>query len=115
MKLVLERGACGDARVCPNINSTDRNTYVVQGYLPEPADQEDGAATSVEVPMTLLPELASRPRREGLVFTDRGTVLVTGKRVTEQQVLAELALPDGEDAVEVPLSLLAELQEVQPC
>lgn len=112
MKIVFQRGACGNARICPNINSTDRNTYVVQGYITETA-VHDGY--TVEVPMSLLPELAARPHREGLMFTDRDTVLVTGQRVTNPQALAELALPDGEDAVEVPSSLLAELQEVQPC
>ncbi len=115
MKLVLERSACGDARVCPNINSTDRNTYVIQGYIPEAPAQRGDAETTVEVPVTLLPELAAAPDRDGLVFTGRGTVLVTGERVTDPQVLTELALPDGEDAVEVSFSLLAELQEAQPC
>lgn len=112
MKLVFQRGACGNARVCPNINSTDRDTYVVQGYITENA-ADDGY--TVEVPMSLLPELASRPHREGLMFTDRDTVLVAGQRITDPETLTELALPDGEDAVEVPSSLLAELQEVQPC
>lgn len=113
MKIVFQRGACGNARVCPNINSTDRNTYVVQGYITEPPSAGDTA--SVEVPMSLLPELVSRPHREGLMFTDRDTVLVAGQRITDPETLTELALPDGEDAVEVPSSLLAELQEVQPC
>lgn len=115
MKIVLERSVCGDARICPNINITDRNTYVVQGYIPEPPAQRGDARTSVEVPTTLLPELAAAPGRDGLVFTGRGTVLVTGERVTDPHALAELALPAGEDAVEVPFSLLAELQEAQPC
>lgn len=41
--------------------------------------------------------------------TDRGTVVVQGSIVTDAAALAELALPSGETAVEVPSWLLPEV------
>ena len=41
--------------------------------------------------------------------TDRGTLLIQGYKVTDQEALAEArrrGLPDHEDIVEVPMSLL---------
>jgi hypothetical protein len=38
--------------------------------------------------------------------TDRGTVVVQGYVVDDAQALSSLHLPDGEGAVEIPLSLL---------
>ena len=32
MLLILLRATCDDGRTCPNINATDRGTYLVQGY-----------------------------------------------------------------------------------
>lgn len=42
-------------------------------------------------------------------FTDRGTLIVQGYVVTDPEALAELNLPPGETAVEIPLALLPEL------
>jgi hypothetical protein len=38
--------------------------------------------------------------------TDRGTVVVQGYVVDDAEVLGSLHLPDGEGAVEIPVSLL---------
>jgi hypothetical protein len=43
-----------------------------------------------------------------LHLTDRGTVVVQGWALTDSEVLAQLGLPDGADAVEVPAGLVAE-------
>lgn len=107
MKLVLVRAACGNGRTCPNINTTDRSSYVIQGYTSFEQPNSDTQAT-VEVPLDLLPELAGTPVRDGVHYTDRDTVLISGTQVTDSDALAELNLPDGESAVEVPLSLLRE-------
>jgi hypothetical protein len=41
-------------------------------------------------------------------LTDRGTAVVQGYAVDDPEVLAQLALPAGENAVEVPVELLIE-------
>jgi hypothetical protein len=118
VKLILLRSSCDNARICPNINATDRGTLVVQGYAVPNTDVaalvDDGpmllGGVVVEVPLALLPELAGETTaRPGLFLTDRGTVLVSGQAVTDAEVLAELSLPAGESAVEVPITALPEL------
>lgn len=39
-------------------------------------------------------------------LTDRGTAVVQGYVITDPEALAELELPAGENAVEVPVELL---------
>lgn len=46
-----------------------------------------------------------------LYATDRGTAIVQGYLVTDPEVLATLGLPEGEAAVEVPMSLLEQRPE----
>src|ERR1044072_2461780 len=111
MRVVFLRGACGNGRTCPNINSTDRESYVVQGYIvaAHGLDIAPGEAI-VEVPLSLLPELSATTSRDGLVLTDRHTVLVRGTQVTDSDVLAELNMPAGENAVEILYASLPELE-----
>ncbi|PXY16561.1 hypothetical protein [Prauserella muralis] len=110
MRIVLQRDMCGSGRTCPNINSTDRGTYVVQGYDVPPEQALASGQVTVEVPMSLLPELATAAPRSGLFLTDRETVLLSGDQVTDPDVLAELNMPTGENAVEVPRAMLRELE-----
>lgn len=105
MKLVFQRGACGNGRTCPNLNTTDRGSYVIQGYVTS-GQSADPAEASIEVPLSLLPELHTASDRDGLCRTDRGSVILTGQQVTDPDALDELNLPAGENAIEVPLSLL---------
>lgn len=110
MQIVLLRDECGSGRTCPNINSTSRGSFIIQGYV-VPSEQRvlpQGEAM-VEVPLSLIPELASASQREGLSFTDRGTVLLAGLEVVDEEALATLALPAGETAVEIPREMLPEL------
>lgn len=101
MRLTLLRSSCQNGRTCPNINATDRNTLVVQGYTTSPSNSEANTAT-VAVPHTLVSALdMSSP---AFFRLDGGTVLVTGERVTDREALAKLALPAGEDAVEVQIA-----------
>ena len=118
MNLVLLRSTCDNARVCPNINITDRGTFVVQG---PPAAKHSAAAltglhpdlgdTVVEIPLSLVPELDVTAPRTGLRSTGSGTVLIQGVRVTDQEALTELNLPVHETAVEIPTALLHEVRE----
>lgn len=41
--------------------------------------------------------------------TDRGTVVVQGWAVTDPEALRQLSLPPGEQAVEIPAELVAEV------
>jgi hypothetical protein len=107
MKITLLRSECANTRTCPNINATDQGTLVVQGRAVSGnahADLPLGSGEAVvEVPLALLAELAVDPRpRSGVQLTGHGTVLIRGELVTDREVLGELALPDGELAVEVP-------------
>jgi hypothetical protein len=114
MRLTLLRSTCEIGRICPTINLTDRGTYVVQGYLVAGIDlgrdvPAPGEAI-VEVPTSLLPELANDETvRYAARHTDRGTILVRGHSVVDAEALRELNLPAGEAAVEIPISALPEL------
>lgn len=110
MQLVLMRAECRDGRTCPNVNLSDHGTYVVQGYIVSPGHLLPASEAVVEIPLSLLPELVEADPRDGLSLTDRGTILVRGTQITDAEALAELDLPAGENAVEVPLSVLGELE-----
>ncbi len=117
MRLILLRATCDDGRTCPNINATDRGTYLVQGYLVAGLDlggHMPGPSESVvEIPSSLLPELATDDPTHGPVRrTDRGTFLVCGRLVVEAELLHELNIPAGEAAVEISISALLELEVV---
>lgn len=105
MKLTLvDEAKCPNGRTCPNINTSDRGTVVVQGYIVQPEGCPVGDLgkdeTVVEIPVDLLPSgMVSADTR--LFRTAHGTMLVVGRRVTDAEALAELQLPAGEDAVEV--------------
>ncbi len=115
MRLILLRSTCDNGRTCPNIKLTDQGTYLVQGYVV--AHQHLGGCSLrpgeavVEVPSSLLPEIAADQRGQSRVHrTARGTVLVRGRLVVEAETLRELGLPAGEAAVEIPLNALPELE-----
>lgn len=115
MRLIFLRSTCNDGRNCPNLNVTDRGTYLVQGYPVTGLDLDGhvlGPGESVvEIPSSLLPELATDKTAHGAVRrTDRGTFLVRGRLVVDAEILRELNLPVGEAAVEIPISALPELE-----
>lgn len=108
----------------PTLYATDRETYIIQGYVvsdPEilakldiPEDE-----TCVEIYARLLPHLA----KDGLHGTvtswappivhvmEDGNYVIQGKRVSDQPVLSEMAIPAGEDCVEVSKAALRALLE----
>jgi hypothetical protein len=105
---------CDNGRTCPHISATGRGTLVVQGYLVSdsalsprlgiPADE-----TAVGVPLALLPELAAE-QAEGLHVTGHGTVIFHGPAVSDPGTLAELTIPTGEAAIEIPAATLSFLE-----
>lgn len=110
MKIVLLRGGCGNGRTCPTLNRTDRDSYIVQGYTSQRGLRPPDGDAVVEVPVSLLPELARTVPRSGHVLPEHGSLLVTGTQVTDSEALRVLHLPDGENAVEIPKSVFPELE-----
>jgi hypothetical protein len=110
MKIVLLRGGCGNGRTCPTLNSTDRDSYIVQGYVAPQGRHLRAGQAVVTVPLSLLPELACTASANGHVLPAAGGLMVTGTQVTDAEALRTLALPDGENAVEIPKSLVPELE-----
>lgn len=106
----------------PTLYATDRDTYVVQGWIvtdPETlagielADNE----TVVEVPAKLMTHL-SKDGLDGEVTNlvhpivrvlDSGNYIVKGVRVADTEALGQMDIPDHETCVEVPKSAVAAL------
>lgn len=115
MRLTRLRGACDPKPTCPTLFLTDRQTLIVQGWLVTgsattalPARAEE---TVVEVPTSLLwtTSTPAYPGSSAVQLTGRDTALVRGRIIDDAEVLASLSLPEGETAVEVPISLLPEV------
>jgi hypothetical protein len=106
----------------PTLYATDRDTYVVQGWIvTDPqviaviavADDED----IVEVPAELMVHLA----KDGVLgqvanfvapivhVLDNGNYIVRGKKVTDREALGQMSIPDHESCVEVARSAVAAL------
>ncbi len=106
----------------PTLFATDRDSYVVQGYIvtdPEilariaVSDEE----TIVEVPATLMTHLA-KDRLSGDVvnlippivhITENGNYIIKGSRVTDPEALGQMTIPDHETCVEVSRSAIVAL------
>lgn len=81
---------------CPTLLTNDPGRYVVQGWKTDRAD-------TVELPHLLLGFLEP-DTFIGATLTDtgRGTFRLTGRPVTEPELLAQLDIADDETAIEVP-------------
>ncbi len=107
----------------PTLYATDRDSYVVQGWIvTDPqilamitvSDDE----TIVEVPAKLMVHLA----KDGLAgevvnlippivhVTQNGNYIVLGKRVTDREALGQMNIPDHETCVEVSRSAVVALE-----
>lgn len=106
----------------PTLYATDRETYVVQGWIvtdPEVLAVVDVAdsETIVEVPPKLMIHLA----KDGLVgdvqhlvppivhVTSSGNYIVRGQRVHDVEALGQMDIPEHESCVEVPKTAVAAL------
>ncbi|WP_249644141.1 hypothetical protein [Nocardia sputi] len=81
---------------CPTLLANDPGGYVVQAWKTDRAD-------TVELPHLLLGFLEP-DTFIGATLTDtgRGTFRLTGRPVTEPELLAQLDIVDDETAIEVP-------------
>jgi hypothetical protein len=106
----------------PTLFATDRDSYVVQGWIVTDLEilamiAMSDDETIVEVPATLMAHLA----QDGLsgdvvnVFppivhsTENGNYIIKGSRVTDPEALGQMTIPDHEICVEVSRSAIAAL------
>ncbi|MGH3899977.1 MAG: hypothetical protein ACRDTA_17410 [Pseudonocardiaceae bacterium] len=106
----------------PTLFATDRDSFVVQGWIvtdPEilamiaVSDDE----TIVEVPATLMTHLAKDGLSGDVVnlvppivhVTENGNYIIKGSRVTDLEALGQMTIPDHETCVEVSRSAIAAL------
>jgi hypothetical protein len=120
MRLHRLRGDCNDGKTCPTLYGTDQGTAVVQGWIitdPRTAAlagslSEDESA--VEIPADLVAEALRDNAHAGLIRTDRDTVVVRGRRLTDTEALTQLGpLPVTESVVEISYELIAEVARVE--
>ncbi|WP_028476753.1 hypothetical protein [Nocardia sp. CNY236] len=81
----------------PRLYATDRDTFAVQGWKTDRADQ-------VEIPHRLLAHTEPGTAVSGLVDTGRGTFLLIGAPLIDPDALAVMRIPGHETAVEVPIT-----------
>lgn len=120
----LGKDATSVAGDSPTLYATDRDTYIVQGWIVTDPDLRakaslDDGQDVVEIPFNLFDHLA-KDGLPGIVtswippivhVTDRQTCLIRGARVTDATAVAEMAMPDHESCVEVPRTDVAALLE----
>jgi hypothetical protein len=112
----------------PTLYATDRDSYIVQGYvvtdheLLEKLDPPEGQ-TVVEVNAQLFRHLA----KDGVTGTvtscvppivhvgENSNYVVQGVRLVDQDARQQLALPEHEDAVEIPKAAIRALLETRAC
>jgi hypothetical protein len=106
----------------PTLYATDRDSYVVQGWIvtdPQILDMitVSDDQTVVEVPAKLMTHLA-KDGLDGEVVnlippivhvTQNGHYIVLGKRVTDLEALGQMNIPDHETCVEVSRSAVVAL------
>jgi hypothetical protein len=106
----------------PTLFATDRDSYVVQGFIvtdPEilaVIEVSDGE-TVVEVPAALMAHLAKDGLSGDVVnlippivhITENGNYIIRGRLVTDPEALGQMTIPDHETCVEVSRSAVAAL------
>ncbi|OEV03776.1 hypothetical protein AN219_38090 [Streptomyces nanshensis] len=110
---------------CPTLYATDRDTYLVQGWvvfandLLMQLDLPEGQA-AVEVPTELFEHLEKDGLPAGefrrlddplMILTPNGTFVVQGLEVTDPEALAQMDIPDYESVVEIPKASITALLE----
>ncbi len=108
----------------PTLYATDQDSYVVQGWIvsdPDVLANLDVAEgeTVVEVYSRLLNHL-EKDGLSGEVVSDRhpiahvtkrGTYVMQGKQLVDEDAMAQMDIPDHETVIEVPRNVMAALVE----
>jgi hypothetical protein len=80
----------------PTLFTTDRETYVVQGW------KVPGSESSVEIPMRLLAHLEADTVLDVVLHdTGRDSYILSGAPVTDTEALSQMDIPGHETCVEV--------------
>lgn len=108
----------------PTLYATDQDSYVVQGWIVSDSDvlANLGVAegeTVVEVYSRLLTHLEKdglsgevvSDRHPIVHVTERGTYIMQGKQLVDEDAMAQMDIPDHETAIEIPRDVMAELVE----
>ena len=81
----------------PALYATDRNTYMVQGWKVEGDDE------SAEIPHRLLKHVEPGTYLGALMTdTGRGSFVLSGQSVTDEEALSQMDIPGHETCVEIP-------------
>jgi hypothetical protein len=107
-------GKESEYRNSPTLYATERRTYLIQGW--KVADSEILAKleipegeTVVEIYACLMAHL-TKDGLSGVVTSwippivhvkENGNLIIQGRRVTDSEALAEMRIPDNEDAIEI--------------
>jgi len=106
----------------PTLFSTDRDSYVVQGWIVTDSEilamivvRDD--ETIVEVPAALMAHLAKDGLSGDVVnlvppivhIAENGNYIIKGSRVTDPEALGQMDIPDHETCVEVARSAIIAL------
>jgi hypothetical protein len=106
----------------PTLYATDRDSFVVQGWIvtdPEILSNVDLAddETVVEVPPGLMYYLAAdglsgevgKPVPPVVHVNEKGNFIVRGRRLTDDEALDQMTIPDHETSIEVTRAAMATL------
>lgn len=97
MKLLFLGSGGSNTNGCPSLYETDRGSFLVQGWT-------TGTADTVEIPHLLTGFAPPRTYLGApLVDSGRGTFVISGRPVTESDMLDQLDLAADEAVIEVPL------------
>ncbi|GGO97498.1 hypothetical protein [Wenjunlia tyrosinilytica] len=108
----------------PTLYATDRETYVVQGWIVTAGDvlmklDVPDSETAVEVPTELFEHLANDGLSGAVAtwqppivhVTEEGNCVVQGVRITDPEALAQMRMPHYESCVEVSKAAIVALLE----
>lgn len=104
----------------PTLYATDRDSYIVQGWIvtdPEVIDQLtlSDDETIVEVPPRLMTHLAKGGLSGEVAnvvppivhVNEKGNYIIKGTRVSDRSTLAQMDIPGHETCIEVPKRVMA--------
>jgi hypothetical protein len=108
----------------PTLYATDRNTYVVQGWkITDQATASQLVLGDGEVAVEVYARLLNHLAKDGAAGTiarhdspivrvkENGNYVVQGARLVDEDARQQMAMPDHEDAVELPKAALTSLLE----
>jgi hypothetical protein len=119
-------GKMSDLGESPTLYATDRDTYVVQGWkITDEATAAQLALGDGEIAVEVYARLLGHLVKDGVAGTvarheppivhvkQNGNYVIQGERLVDDDARRQMAMPDHEDAVELPKAALTSLMEEQ--